>query len=70
VDGHDFYPLAMVGMMPFGNLLAGSLAQWIDALIALTVCGSICIVGAILYSSQVAQIKQWIQREIDPYAIE
>jgi MFS family permease len=66
----SFYALAMVGMMPFGNLLAGSLAQWMGAPIALTVCGSMSILGAILYSSQVAQISQWIQREIDPHTIQ
>lgn len=62
----SFYALAMVGMMPFGNLLAGSLAQWLGAPLALTVCGSICILGAILYSYQVAQIRRWIQREVIP----
>ncbi|MFB2880975.1 MFS transporter [Floridanema aerugineum] len=61
----SFYALAMVGMMPFGNLLAGSLAQVMGAPNALIVCGSVCILGSIWYSFRVSQISCWIKREID-----
>lgn len=59
----SFYALAMVGMMPFGNLLVGSLAQLMGATGALIVCGSVCILGSMWFSSQVSQVTQWIQRE-------
>lgn len=65
----SFYALAMVGTMPFGNLLAGSLAQWMGAPVALAVCGSFCILGSLWFSSQVVQVRQWIQREVDSHAI-
>lgn len=61
----SFYAMAMVGMMPFGNLLAGSLAQLIDATNALVFCGSVCVLGAIWYSSQVSQVSHWIKQETD-----
>lgn len=61
----SFYALAMVGMMPFGNLLAGSLAQVMGVPNALLVCGSFCILGSIWYSSQLPQVICWIKQEID-----
>jgi MFS family permease len=61
----SFYALAMVGMMPFGNLLAGSLAQVIGAPNALLVCGCCCIAGSIWFASQVPQVSRWIQRETE-----
>ncbi|MBV9388171.1 MAG: MFS transporter [Chroococcidiopsidaceae cyanobacterium CP_BM_ER_R8_30] len=59
----SFYALAMVGMMPFGNLLAGSLAQMMGAPNALMICGSICILGSVWFSSQVPLVRCWIKRE-------
>lgn len=58
----SFYALAMVGMMPFGNLLAGSLAQLLGAPAALIVCGSVCILGSLWFALQVSQIRRWIKR--------
>jgi MFS family permease len=58
----SFYALAMVGMMPFGNLLAGSLAQLMGAPTALLICGSTCILGSLWLSSQVTQVSHWIQQ--------
>lgn len=66
----SFYALAMVGMMPFGNLLAGTLAQTVGAPNALILCGFVCILGAIWFSSQVSRVTHWIKREInDPQSI-
>jgi len=65
----SFYALATVGMTPFGNLLAGSLAHVLGVPIALIVCGSFCIAGSLWFSSQVPQVTRWIQREINPRAI-
>lgn len=62
----SFYALAMVGMMPFSNLLAGGLAQGIGAPAALVLCGSACIVMSIWFASQVSAIARWIQQETAP----
>ena len=60
----SFYALAMVGMMPFGNLLAGSLAQLMSAPNALIVCGSACIAGSVWFFHQKHLVTHWIKQEI------
>ncbi len=65
----SFYALAMVGMMPFGNLLAGSLAHMLGAPTALVVCGSSCILGSLWFSSQVPQVSRWIQGEMGSHTL-
>ncbi|MBW4444669.1 MAG: MFS transporter [Plectolyngbya sp. WJT66-NPBG17] len=59
----SFYALAMVGMLPFGNLLAGSLAQWVGATHALMICGSACILGAAWFTYQAPAVAYWIEEE-------
>ncbi|MEH1783331.1 MAG: MFS transporter [Nostoc sp.] len=58
----SFYALAMVGTMPFGNLLAGTLADNFGATNALIVCGSLIILGAFWFSAQLPAVSRWIAR--------
>ncbi|MEH2052807.1 MFS transporter [Nostoc sp.] len=58
----SFYALAMVGMMPFGNLLAGTLAHNFGATNALIVCGSLSMLGALWFSTQLPAVSRWIDR--------
>ncbi|MBN3959361.1 MFS transporter [Nostoc sp. NMS8] len=58
----SFYALAMVGMMPFGNLLAGTLAHNFGATNALIVCGSLSMLGALCFSTQLPAVSRWIER--------
>jgi MFS family permease len=58
----SFYALAMVGTMPFGNLLAGTLADKFGATNALIVCGSLSILGALWFSAQLPAVSRWIAR--------
>jgi MFS family permease len=58
----SFYALAMVGMMPFGNLLAGTLAHNFGATNALIVCGSLNILGALWFFAQLPAVSRWIDR--------
>lgn len=58
----SFYALAMVGMMPFGNLLAGSLAQLFGAPGALSICGSVCLLGSLWFSFQSVHVTNWIRQ--------
>ena len=60
----SFYALALVGMLPFGNLLAGSLAQMMSAPGALIVCGSICILGSVWFTSQVRMVTHWLNHKM------
>ncbi|MBD2518558.1 MFS transporter [Nostoc sp. FACHB-973] len=59
----SFYALAMVGTMPFGNLLAGTLAQNFGATNALIVCASMIILGALWFSAQLPVVSRWIAYE-------
>lgn len=59
----SFYALAMVGTMPFGNLLAGTLAQHFGATNALIICGSLIILGSLWFSAQLPGVRRWIAGE-------
>lgn len=59
----SFYALAMVGMMPFGNLLAGTLAHNFGAPNALIVCGILSVSGALWFWVQLPKVRSWIDRE-------
>ena len=59
----SFYALAMVGMMPFGNLFAGTLANSFGATNALIICGILSILGAVWFSAQLPSVSRWIARE-------
>jgi MFS family permease len=61
----SFYALAMVGMMPFGNLLAGSLAHYLGAPNALIICGSLCLLGSMWFAFQVTQVTYWIKQKVN-----
>jgi len=59
----SFYALAMVGMMPFGNLFAGTLANSFGPTNALIICGILSILGAVWFSAQLPSVSRWIARE-------
>ncbi|MBD2299013.1 MFS transporter [Nostoc sp. FACHB-87] len=59
----SFYALAMVGTMPFGNLLAGTLAQHFGATEALIICGSLYVLGAWWFYAQLPGVRHWIAGE-------
>ena len=48
----SFYTMAFTGVLPFGSLLAGSLAQRIGAPHAVIVTGACCVGGALLFATQ------------------
>lgn len=53
----SYYTVAFVGMAPFGSLLAGALADWIGAARTVMLTGTCCIVGAVLFATQLKKIK-------------
>lgn len=57
-----WYTLAFAGMMPFGSLLAGTLAQHLGASRAVLVTGCCVLLGAGWYASQLPRLR----RELRP----
>ena len=56
----SFYTMAFMGTMPFGSLLAGSLASWIGAPLTLFFSGACCVAGAIFFFRKLPLIRKWI----------
>jgi MFS family permease len=57
----SYYTMAFVGMAPFGSLLAGALAHWVSAPLALVITGACCIVAAGWFMTQLPNIRLHIR---------
>lgn len=57
----SIYATAFIGMAPFGNLFAGTLASWIGAPDTLIVSGAACIIGSLLFALKLPQIRKKIR---------
>jgi len=55
-----FYAMAFMGMAPFGSLLAGSLAGLIGAPHTLMIGGTLCVLGAFVFSKNILSVKDSI----------
>ena len=58
----SYYTMAFVGMMPFGSLLAGSVAARIGAPRTLLMSGICCLAGAAWFRLHLAEVR----REVRP----
>ncbi len=54
----SFFSLSLMGMSPFGNLLAGAVANRIGAPWTLAIGGSICVVGATVFGLRLPTLKR------------
>jgi MFS-type transporter involved in bile tolerance (Atg22 family) len=52
----SFYAMCFMGMAPFGNLLAGTLANYFQATNTLILGGIVCILGSLLFIQQLPQM--------------
>ncbi len=43
------FSVMFIGMTPIGNLVAGAVAEWLGVVVALTINGVICLMGATIY---------------------
>ena len=57
----SLFTMAFLGMVPFGNLFAGSLASKIGASNTLIIGGCCCILGALLFAQQLPTLRRLIQ---------
>lgn len=56
------YSMMFMGMAPFGALLAGSLANYLGAPLTVAIGGSVCIVGSLIFGSQLASFRHEARR--------
>lgn len=51
------YAMMFMGMAPFGSLLAGGVAHWFGAKVAVSMGGVACIVGGLLFAKKIHQLR-------------
>ncbi len=54
----SYYTLAILGMAPFGSLLAGSLAQRFGAPVTLAIGGVLCLVAALWFARELPELRR------------
>jgi MFS family permease len=54
----SLYTMSFLGMVPFGNLLGGSIADRIGAPNTLLISGSVCLLGSLFFSRQLPALKK------------
>jgi MFS family permease len=57
----SLFTMSFLGMAPFGSLLAGSLASAIGAPSTFFVNGSLCILGAVLFTKQLPMLRALVR---------
>ncbi len=56
----SFFTMAFIGMSPFGNLIAGAMADKIGAPNTVIISGGICIIGAIIFLTRLPTIRKMV----------
>lgn len=57
----SIYTMAFFGVTPFGNLLAGGLANYIGAANTVLIGGILCILGATIFTKQLPSLKPLVR---------
>jgi len=57
----SFYTLAVLGLMPFGSLLAGSLAARIGAPATLIWGGIVCVAGSLWFTRELPRLRETVR---------
>lgn len=57
----SIYTTAFIGMVPLGNLFAGTLASWIGAPQTLIVTGIACLIGSLIFAANLPQIRKEVR---------
>jgi MFS family permease len=57
----SLYTTAFMGMVPFGSLLAGSLASKIGAPTTITISGIACILGSIRFARKLPSLREQVR---------
>ncbi|MBI3650633.1 MAG: MFS transporter [Acidobacteria bacterium] len=54
----SFFSMSLMGMAPFGSLLAGAIARWISAPKTLMMGGALCLGGALIFSLRLPHLRR------------
>jgi MFS family permease len=57
----SLYTMAFLGILPFGNLAAGALANKIGAPNTITIGGFFCILGSLAFSTQLPKLRRLVR---------
>lgn len=57
----SFYTMALIGMAPFGSLLAGGLASKVGAPNTLIIGGVFCILGSVLFTKRLPELRKIVR---------
>jgi MFS family permease len=57
----SFYTMAFMGMVPFGSLLAGSLANSLGAPQTVMIGGIACILGSIMFAKKLPTLRRMVR---------
>jgi MFS family permease len=56
----SLYTMSFLGMIPFGNLVGGALADQIGAPYTLIIDGIVCILGSIYFAKQLPALRKLV----------
>jgi MFS family permease len=56
-----FYTLSFTGVMPFGSLIAGTLASRIGAPLTVVCGGTLCLIAAIWFSTRLPEVRRIVR---------
>jgi MFS family permease len=57
----SYYTMAVMGMAPFGSLMAGLIAARIGAPATLTITGLCCVCGALMFTVKLPEIRRLVR---------
>jgi len=63
------YSMMLIGMAPFGSLLAGTLAHHIGAPRTVALCGCICLVAAAGFATRLSRLQREAQGMLNSAAL-
>lgn len=62
----SFYTMALLGMAPFGSLLAGALGELLGAPLALALNAGVVLAGVLVFATQLPRIRQAAEHALEP----
>ena len=60
----SIYTIMLVGMTPFGSLMAGALAHTVGARVTVAVGGLLCAIAGIVFAAGIPRMRQFVQYRI------